>query len=112
MPAAKKPPKVYERFVRRYPQLGEAWGLASSAGARGPLDERMRMVVKVALAFGAQRESAAHSAVRKALAAGVDLATLEQIVALGASTLGFPASVAAFTWVHDEVGPKRTRGGR
>jgi len=109
MATAKKPPKAYERFVRRYPELGEAWTLASVAGREGPLDERMRLIVKLAIAVGALREGAVHSAVRKARAAGVELAALEQVVALGASTLGFPSAVAAFTWIHDEAGPKRAR---
>lgn len=112
MPVVKQPPKAFERFVRRFPELGEAWALASSAGREGPLDERTRLIVKLAIAVGATRESAVHSAVRKARAAGVDLAAMEQVAALGASTLGFPSSVAAFTWIHDEAGPKRKRTSR
>jgi alkylhydroperoxidase/carboxymuconolactone decarboxylase family protein YurZ len=40
------------------------------------------------------------SAVRKALKAGVSREEIEQVVALGASTLGMPSSVAVFSWVQ------------
>jgi alkylhydroperoxidase/carboxymuconolactone decarboxylase family protein YurZ len=44
-----------------------------------------------------------HSSVRKALAAGIAVEEIEQVVALAASTLGMPSTVAVFTWVHDVI---------
>lgn len=109
MPASNKPPKTYEAFVRRFPELGEAWALASKAGRKGPLDARTQLLVKLGIAVGAQREGAVHSAVRKALAAGLEPEALEQVVALAASTLGFPTTVAAYTWIGDVTRGKRKR---
>ncbi len=109
MATSDKPPKAFEAFVRRYPELAEAWTLASLAGRKGPLDERTRLLVKLGVAIGAQREGAVHSAVRKARAAGVETEALEQVVALAGSTLGFPTTVAAYTWVGDVVRGKRKR---
>ena len=40
---------------------------------------------------------------RKALALGVTQEEMEQTVALAASTLGMPSTVAAFCWVRDEL---------
>lgn len=98
---ANEPPKKFRRFTKRYPKLGAAWDLLREAEAEGPLDDRTRRLVKLAVAIGALREGAVHASVRKALALGIPKEELEQVVALAASTLGLPATVAAFTWVHD-----------
>ena len=98
-----KPPKTYETFVRRYPKLSEAWEKISEAGREGPIDSKNSRLIKLAIAIGAMREGAVHSSVRKALAAGIAPEEIEQVVALAASTLGMPSTVAAFTWVHDEI---------
>jgi 4-carboxymuconolactone decarboxylase len=98
-----KPPKTYEVFVRRYPKLAEAWEKISEAGREGPIDGKSARLVKLAIAIGAMREGAVHSSVRKALADGISVEEIEQVVALAASTLGMPATVAVFTWVHDEI---------
>jgi len=97
------PPKTYERFKQRYPKLGEAWEKISEAGRDGPIDEKTARLVKLAVGIGAMREGAVHSSVRKALGAGISVAEIEQVVALAASTLGMPSTVAVFTWVHDEI---------
>lgn len=98
-----RPPKAYEEFVQRFPKLGEAWDAIAEAGNDGPLDERVRRLVKLAVAIGALREGAVKASVRKALAVGIGLRELEQVVALAAGTIGLPAAVAAFTWIHDEA---------
>ena len=98
-----KPPKTYELFVRRYPKLAEAWEKIGEAGKEGPLDSKTARLIKLAIAIGAMREGAVHSSVRKALAGGISVEEIEQVVALAASTLGMPATVAIFTWVHDEI---------
>ncbi len=104
MPELPKPPDTFLEFVRRFPQLGEAWRLAQDAGAAGPLDGKTQRLVKLAIAVGCQREGAVHSAVRKAVAAGATREELDQVIALAAGTVGFPAAVAAFSWVRDELG--------
>ena len=63
--------------------------------------------MKLALAIAAKQEGAVHSGVRKALAAGAPLAELEQVVALAASLIGLPASVAALGWVREEAAGRR-----
>lgn len=106
--AKRRPPQTYQAFVRRYPELARAWDIVAEAGRAGPLDEQVRLLVKLGIAIGALREGAVHSAARKARAAGVSDAALEQVVALATSTLGFPSTVAAWSWVRDD-GPERRR---
>lgn len=99
-------PKTFHDFVGRFPALGKAWELMHEAGADGPLDPRAQRLVKLAISVGALREGAVHSAVRKCVAAGCTRAEVEQVVALSASTIGLPSTVAAFTWVRDVFEPK------
>ncbi len=103
MAAVQSPPKTYEKFVKRYPKLAEAWETIGAAGKDGPLDERTARLLKLAVTIGALREGAVHANVRKALAMGISREEIEQVVALSAGTLGLPASVAAFSWVQDIV---------
>ena len=98
MARLKRPPKAFEVFVRRFPKLGAAWQLlgdgAEEAGPR---------LIKLAVAIGTRQEGAVHSGVRKGVAAGASAAEVEQVVALAASLIGLPASVAAFGWVKEEL---------
>jgi len=99
-----RPPAAHRQFVRRYPKIGEAWDLVNGEGGTGPLDAKTQRLLKLAIAIGAMREGAVHSGVRKARDAGASVAEMEQVVALAASTIGFPASVAVWTWVRKEAG--------
>lgn len=96
-------PQAHKDFVKRFPGIGQAWDLLQRSGAEGPLDLRAQRLVKLAIAVGALREGAVHSAVRKARAAGVTPAEMEQVVALAASTIGLPSAVASFGWLQDEL---------
>jgi len=98
-----KPPKVYQQFVRRYPKLAVAWENINEAGQDGPLDDRTVRLIKLAVSIGAMREGSVHSSVRKAVAMGIEKEALEQVVALAAGAIGMPATVAAYTWVQDEL---------
>jgi alkylhydroperoxidase/carboxymuconolactone decarboxylase family protein YurZ len=103
MKATPKPPETYEAFVQRYPRIARAWEELAEAGKDGPLDARTARLTKLALAIGALREGAVHANVRKALAAGITAAEVEQVVALAAGTLGLPATVAVYSWVQDAL---------
>ena len=108
-----RPPAAHQQFVRRFSRLGKAWDLVNEEGVSGPLDAKTQRLLKLAIAIGAMREGAVHSGVRKAGDAGASLAEMEQVVALAASTIGFPSAVAVWSWVREEarpgVRPKRHR---
>jgi alkylhydroperoxidase/carboxymuconolactone decarboxylase family protein YurZ len=97
---SKEPPRTYREFVATYPRLGEAWDVAREAENDGPLDEKTRRLVKLGVAAGAMRRGAVTSAARKARAAGATDGEVEQVVALAATTLGFPSAVAVFDWIR------------
>jgi 4-carboxymuconolactone decarboxylase len=96
-----KPPQTHHEFMATFPDIANAWETIGTAGKTGPLDEKSCRLVKLALAMGAQQEGAVHASVRKALAMGITREELEQVVVLAAGTLGFPQTVAAFTWIRD-----------
>jgi alkylhydroperoxidase/carboxymuconolactone decarboxylase family protein YurZ len=112
MTGVPKPPQTYEAFVQRYPKIASAWEALAEAGQDGPLDARSARLVKLGLAIGALREGAVHANVRKALAAGISAAEIEQVIALAAGILGLPATVAIYSWVQDALaqGIKGTSG--
>jgi alkylhydroperoxidase/carboxymuconolactone decarboxylase family protein YurZ len=104
--ATPKPPKTYQKFVERYPKIGQGWEAIAEAGREGPLDDKTVRLVKLALAIGALREGAVHANVRKALAAGIAVAEIDQVIALAAGTLGLSSTVAAYSWVQDALAKK------
>jgi alkylhydroperoxidase/carboxymuconolactone decarboxylase family protein YurZ len=93
-------------FRKRYPEVWKAFNeLGDRCHAAGPLDEKTRRLVKVALSMGAGLEGATHSAIRNARRAGITPDEINQVAVLAVSTLGFPAAIRAYTWAGD-----RSRG--
>jgi 4-carboxymuconolactone decarboxylase len=105
-----EPPDMYQAFLKRYPKLGQAWEEIAQAGKQGPLDDKARRLIKLAVAVGALRQGAVHAGVRKALAQGITREEVEQVIALSAGTLGLPATVAVFSWVQDLLAPDERPG--
>ncbi|MBI4605439.1 MAG: carboxymuconolactone decarboxylase family protein [Planctomycetes bacterium] len=99
-----RPPKAFKDFSKRFPRIAEAWALLGEAGASGPLDEKTARLVKLGISIASRSQGATHSATRKALAVGATTDEIHQVVALAASSIGLPNTVAAFTWVQDELG--------
>jgi alkylhydroperoxidase/carboxymuconolactone decarboxylase family protein YurZ len=97
-----KPPATFTAFQKKYPNIAKAWELLSNAGQDGPLDEPTQRLVKLGIAIGSMREGAVHSAVRKALASGVSRESIEQAIALAATTIGLPSTVAIFSWIEEQ----------
>ena len=97
-----KPSEHNENFRRKYPEVWKAFSkLAEECHEAGPLDEKTRRLVKVALAIGVGLEGATHSAVRHALDAGATQEELAHVAALGITTLGFPSAMRALSWIND-----------
>lgn len=96
-------PKAVQAFRKRYPEVWKAFNeLGDRCHAAGPLDEKTRRLVKIALSMGAGLEGATHSAVRNARRTGITLDEINHVAALAVSTLGLPAAVRAFTWASDQ----------
>ncbi len=67
----------------------------------GPLPEKTRRLVKLAIAIGTRHEGAVHSATRQAVQSGASPEELMHTVILAITTIGWPAAYAAMTWIND-----------
>jgi len=95
-------PARYQHFEKSYPTIMKAVeALGEATQSAGPLDNKTRALVKLAIAIGAAREGAVHSHTRRALEAGCKPDELRHVVVLAISTIGFPATMAATSWVED-----------
>jgi 4-carboxymuconolactone decarboxylase len=98
-------PVPFTRIREEFPEVAAAYdALGDAVHKAGPLDDKSRQLVKLALAIGARLEGAAHSHARRALEMGISPAEIKHVVLLAATTLGFPTTVAAYTWIGDILG--------
>jgi len=99
---AKALPKTVNQFSKQYPKVWEAFNeLGEHCHQAGPLDEKTRRLIKLALSIGAGLEGATHSAVRGARRAGITADEINHVALLAITTLGFPAAARAMTWIAD-----------
>lgn len=97
-----KIPDWYQSQRKKYPEVFEAYErLGQACRDAGPLAARDAALIKLAIAVGARLEGAVHSHVRRALEAGASPDECRQVVLLATTTLGFPAMMAALSWVED-----------
>jgi alkylhydroperoxidase/carboxymuconolactone decarboxylase family protein YurZ len=97
-------PPIVESVAREHPVVWEAYNqLGKAAAEAGPLDVRSERLVKLAIAVGAGREGAVHSHVHRGLDSGLGPAELRHVALLAITTIGWPAAIAALTWIDDAV---------
>ena len=101
-------PRTYKKFMDNYPEIHKAYEyMAASITASGPLKTKTRELIKLGMAAGIGSESAVISHTRRALKAGADEKEIQQCVLSGITTIGFPKTMAAYSWaekalrVHD-----------
>ena len=98
----KLPPSGAGRLADDYPDVWEHYtALGKSVSEAGELDARTRRLLKLALAVGAGSEGAVHAHARQASEEGIAAADIRQVALLAITTLGFPAAMAAYSWVND-----------
>jgi 4-carboxymuconolactone decarboxylase len=95
-------PGTAGQVAQEKPQLWRAFqALGEATGEAGPLDERARRLVNLALAIGADSEGATHSHSRRALAEGFSAEELDHVAFLAITTLGWPQAIRGLTWIRD-----------
>jgi alkylhydroperoxidase/carboxymuconolactone decarboxylase family protein YurZ len=98
-----KPSTAADQIRTQHPEIWQAFSnLAQACHNAGPLDEKTRRLVKLAIAVGAGTEGATHSAVRHAEEAGVTAQEMEHVVLLSITSIGLPAAGRALTWIQDK----------
>lgn len=83
------------KFMQALEHLGEA------VRQEGPLDDKTAHLIQLAAAATAHAEGSVHSHVRRALKAGATPEEIYHAVILLTSTIGFPRTSAALSWVYD-----------
>ena len=98
----KKLPEHFVKFKQLNPEISQAFEeLGRRIHDSGPLNERERRLVKLAIAVGVNTEGAVHSAVRHALAGGCSREDIAHAIRLAITTLGWPRAQAAMSWAAD-----------
>lgn len=101
-------PKRFLKFTEDYPQVAKSYEeLGNAVHSAGPLDEKTRALIKLAISTGARLEGAVHSHTRKAVNAGCTAQELHHIVMLALPTIGLPSMMAALSWVDDVLEDKK-----
>ena len=76
-----KLPERFQKFQNDFPEVAKAYEeLGTSVHNFGPLDEKTRALIKLAISTGAGMEGAVHSHTRKALEAGCTIDEIKQTV--------------------------------
>src|SRR6266699_5018379 len=105
---SKQLPKAVNQFRKRHPEVWKAFNdLGERCHEAGPLDEKSRRLIKLALSIGGGLEGATHSAVRNARKAGITPGEIDHVAVLAISTLGLPAATRAMTWITDNPSPAK-----
>ncbi len=86
------------KFMAALEQLGQA------VRAEGPLDEKTSQLIQLAGAAAVRSEGSVHSHVRRARKAGAKPEEIYHAIILLTSTIGFPNTSAALSWVYDVLG--------
>jgi 4-carboxymuconolactone decarboxylase len=106
-PGPRKLPARYLQFQKKYPKVFQAYDALGAATAEsGPLSDKTRALIKLAIAVGGQMEGAVHSHTRRAIEAGCSPEEIRHVVLLGTTTLGFPSMMKTFSWVDDVLARK------
>lgn len=91
----------YTDVANAYEEMGDAVHKA------GPLDDKTRALIKLAISTGARLEGAVHSHTRKALKAGCSAEEIRHTAMLSLPTIGLPSMMAALSWVDDILEDKK-----
>lgn len=95
-------PKRYQNFTKDYPEVAKYYEeLGNAVHSAGPLDDKTRALIKLAISTGARLEGAVHSHTRKAIKSGAANEELRQVALLSLPTIGLPSMMAALSWIDD-----------
>ncbi len=98
---AGKVPGTFKDFITKFPALGRAHEqVAKAVESAGPIDAKTCALIKIGICVGAGLESATRSHVRRAMEHGATEQEIEQAILLAMNTVGFPKTVAAWSWAR------------
>jgi AhpD family alkylhydroperoxidase len=105
--AEKTYPKWYNFIKKRHGGFLEALErLGETVRTSGPLDEKASQLIQLGAAAAIRSEGSVHSHVRRAMQAGATPEEVVHAIVVLTSTIGFPNTSAALSWVYDVLGEK------
>ena len=97
------PPKFYTQFLQKYPAVGEKYQeLGEAVHNQGPLNEKERALVKLAVSGSHLYHSAFKAHIRKAIVAGLTRDEIEHVALLMLPTVGFPTMMAMLGLIEEQ----------
>ena len=101
-------PKWYVKTREQHREYFQALeNLGEIVRKQGPLDEKTSHLIQLAAAAAIRSEGSVHSHARRAVKAGATAEEISHAIMLLTSTIGFPATSAALSWVHDVTKEKK-----
>ncbi|QOI96108.1 MAG: carboxymuconolactone decarboxylase family protein [Flammeovirgaceae bacterium] len=98
-----KPPKFFTNFEKKYPEVAKAYKqLGDAVHEQGPLTERERALVKLAVSGSHRLTSALKSHIRKGITAGLTREEMEQVALLLLPTVGFPTTMTMLGVIEEQ----------
>jgi 4-carboxymuconolactone decarboxylase len=97
-------PKSYRRFKDQHKNVWQAFDrLGASAAESGPLDPKVRELIKFGMSAAVKSQSAVQSHTHRALEVGASAEEIEHAIVLGITTMGFPTMMQALTWAKAAI---------
>ena len=97
-------PSIVEEFAAQQPSVWDAYNqLGQAISEAGPLDEKTRRLVKLAIAVGSGREGAVRAHTRRGLREGLSWEELEHVALLAITTAGWPMAFASRCWIRETI---------
>ncbi len=97
-------PRPYKQFRQEHPDVWQAYEeLGARSAQEGPLEPKVRELIKLGMAASQGSESAVHSHTHRALEAGATPEEIEHALLLGITTIGFPTTMAALSWAKAAI---------
>ncbi len=101
-------PNWYSKMRQQYRECFEVLeNLGETIRKQGPLDEKTSHLIQLAAAAAIRSEGSVHSHARRAMKAGATPEEIYHTIMLLTSTIGFPTTSAALSWVSDLAGEKK-----
>jgi len=97
-------PRQYRQFQEDYAGVWQAYqNLGAATAQSGPLEDKVRELIKLGMSAASNQESAVHSHTHRALETGATWQEIEHTIILGITTIGFPRTMAALSWAKAAI---------
>jgi len=97
-------PGSFQDFLEQYPELERSHKEFSKLVSQfGPLEKKMRRLVRLGIAIGQQNGQQVRSSTRRGLEEGLSPEELRHAAILALSAAGVPAGVVACQWVEEAL---------